>query len=124
MDNGNDDADAVATQRTCPACGGGDGKFECGWCLLGLVNERQYQTWRKWRMDQRTISATHSVLEGICLDVLKKLDASSKSEARLIAQDGRYLLERWKGTDDDEQRRKLAIDLMSWHRKALEALAK
>lgn len=119
MDDGDGEPE---TERTCPACGGGDGKFECGWCHLGLVNDRQYQRWKKWRMDQRATSAAHSIIEGVILDVLKKLEASSKVGAKILSLEGRELLDNWKAAEGDELRRKYASDIISFNRKALDFL--
>jgi hypothetical protein len=87
------------------------------------MDQRHLNLWREWRKMQRATSSTHNVLRGIVEHVLNRLRDSRIIGAQELRLEGERLLEAWDNSGDDS-RAQAAADLMSFHRRALELLAR
>jgi len=83
----------ITTPRSCPACGGGEGKASCRLCLgSGVVRREAAARWQRERMDRMRITTQFHRIEAQAASDIGELERRATEAAKKKAVEGRALL--------------------------------
>ena len=114
--------DPPPTLKICEACGShGD---DCIWCTNGYQTLQQRKIWHEYRVQIRTRSSTHSILQEIVEEVISKLEATNDETHLTMTNEGKKLLTKWVHADPDETNYLLLTrQLSEFNKRALEVIS-